>query len=534
MVLTAAQTNAFFTQAAQMGIPAATVNQLAIEGIATVDDLVDFDKDTIEQMANNLRRPPGGAAAFAFGARSQKRLLTATKLVRFYDTIGRTITAANIQWNPIMRNFEEQWKVLEDKKDEGDPDTPVISKSLPIIKWTEAFRDHLERCVGVRFCPLSYVIRDDDAVPAPCPPLELNQPYSAEHGSIEADLIHRASHNHGLFRADNAEVYYKLEEATRGTSYANSIKPFQRRKDGRGAFKSLSEQYAGVDKFELELKKQNSLLNTRKWKGQGNFSLERFCQQHRNAYVSMVACAEHVDYQLPNEHTRVTYLLDAIECNDPPLQAAIANIEEDTGDGTLANPGKRNDFELAVAALLPKDPVARKRELANKRGISAISSDANAEISAFGDKPGIGKTGVHLRWHSKKEFKKLTQDQMKELMKWREHKLSQDSNYDPKSEKGSKKESGGDKRRSKKEKKAFAAAVEKQVNNKLEAKLKEAKDEEQTEKDMRSYIMSLFQSSNSSNSSLSTKATTSATNATTSTSTKPQVTLRSILKRAKS
>ena len=248
----------------------------------------------------------------------------------------------------------------------------------------------------------------------------------------------------------------------------------------------------------------------------------------------MVACAEHVDYQLPNEHTRVTYLLDAIECNDPPLQAAIANIEEDTGDGTLANPGKRNDFELAVAALLPKDPVARKREFANKRGISAISSDANVEISAFGNKPGIGKSGVHLRWHSKKEFKKLTQDQMKELMKWREHKLSQDSNYDPKSEKGSKKESGGDKRRTKKEKKAFAAAVEKQVNNKLEAKLKEAKDEEQTEKDMRSYIMSLFQSSNSSNSSLSTKATTSATNATTSTSTKPQVTLRSILKRAKS
>ena len=48
MVLTAAQTAAFFTQAVQMGIPAATVYQLAIEGIATVDDLLDFDKDTIE------------------------------------------------------------------------------------------------------------------------------------------------------------------------------------------------------------------------------------------------------------------------------------------------------------------------------------------------------------------------------------------------------------------------------------------------------------------------------------------------------
>ena len=72
----------------------------------------------------------------------------------------------------------------------------------------------------------------------------------------------------------------------------------------------------------------------------------------------MVSCSRHVVYQLPNEHTRICYLLDAIEWNDPPLQAAIANIEDDKGDGTIANPGKRNDFELAVSYLLPKDPVA--------------------------------------------------------------------------------------------------------------------------------------------------------------------------------
>ena len=105
MVLTAAQTNTFFTHAAQMGISAATVTQMANEGITSVDDLIDFDKDTIDQMVNNLRRPPDELGAFAFGARSSKRLLTATKLVWFYDTIGRNITAANIAWNPIMQNF---------------------------------------------------------------------------------------------------------------------------------------------------------------------------------------------------------------------------------------------------------------------------------------------------------------------------------------------------------------------------------------------------------------------------------------------
>ena len=57
MVLTAAQTTVFFENADQMAIPNATVLQLVAEGINTVDDLSEFDKDTIQQIASNLRRP---------------------------------------------------------------------------------------------------------------------------------------------------------------------------------------------------------------------------------------------------------------------------------------------------------------------------------------------------------------------------------------------------------------------------------------------------------------------------------------------
>ena len=58
--------------------------------------------------------------------------------------------------------------------------------------------------------------------------------------------------------------------------------------------------------------KQEQLLHTHIWKGQNNSSLEHFISQHRNAYVSTSACAEHVQYQLPNEHSRVGCLIDAI------------------------------------------------------------------------------------------------------------------------------------------------------------------------------------------------------------------------------
>ena len=101
----------------------------------------------------------------------------------------------------------------------------MISKSLPIIRWTIDI-DHLHCCIGVRMIPLAHVIRESEDVDLQYPPLGRDQLFSKVYGSIEEDMIHCASHRHGLFCDDNAEVYYKLEEATRGIAYADSIKLF--------------------------------------------------------------------------------------------------------------------------------------------------------------------------------------------------------------------------------------------------------------------------------------------------------------------
>ena len=95
--------------------------------------------------------------------------------------------------------------------------------------------------------PLAYVIRTDEDVPVMAPPLQAGQPHSEAHGSIEGEMIARASHTHAMFRDDNAAVYYALEEATRSPSYAASIKPFQKTKNGRGALLALTNQYTGND-----------------------------------------------------------------------------------------------------------------------------------------------------------------------------------------------------------------------------------------------------------------------------------------------
>jgi hypothetical protein len=494
MPLTAAQTTAFFEDAGQMGLPNATVVQLQEEGIDTVDDLVDFEKDSIEQIAANLRRPagripdPNPAAAvgatvptppFVFGAKSQQRLITAAKLIRYYDTVGHNTTAGNLQWTPVMKNFSEQWKALEDKKGADEPEVPKITKALPIIKWTEAFRDYLHRVIGVRTIPLAYVIRPD----APVPPIGTQQapgaPHSTENEAIETELIARASHGHPLFRDDNSAVYYKLEEATRATAYAASIKPYQRTKNGRDAWLALSNQYAGNDKWEAEIKRHEQLLHTRQWKGQSNFTLERFIAQHRNVFVSMQAAAEHVTYQLPNEHSRVGYMLDAIQCNDAGLQAAMASIKTDQ-----AVNGMRNDFEAAATHLLPYDPVQKKRvdHAGGKRSSADISDTTGdeANISSFGTKKGTGSSGVPLRYHTKSEYELLNKDQKDELREWRK-------GTEFKGRKGKGKEYPSKKGRFDTTK-AIASAVEKKVAEKMKAMEKEKTNGDETE----AYIMSII------------------------------------------
>jgi hypothetical protein len=204
MVLTVAQTAVFFEANDQMEIPHVTVMQLQNEGISTVNDLIDFDKDTLQQVADNLRRPGGrvqdptpgavmGATIptppFVFGAKSQRRLLAVCDIVRYYEETGRPLTAGNIQWNTVIKNFAEQWKALKDRKIGDLPEVPKITKALPVIKWTQAFANFLHRVIGICMIPLAYVIRDEVTVPAAAPALMAGQPHSLEHGSVEAKLV---------------------------------------------------------------------------------------------------------------------------------------------------------------------------------------------------------------------------------------------------------------------------------------------------------------------------------------------------------
>ena len=131
--------------------------------------------------------------------------------------------------------------------------------------------------------PLRYVLRDEPIVPlVGNQPLDQNAYYGAS-GGLYDELVARLPHIGPIYKNDNAEVYQKIEEATRGTSVESTIKPFLRRKDGRGAFLALIANHDGEVKYRAIAKKRQNLQQTIKWTG-NSYALKTNVSNNRKAY----------------------------------------------------------------------------------------------------------------------------------------------------------------------------------------------------------------------------------------------------------
>jgi hypothetical protein len=182
--------------------------------------------------------------------------------------------------------------------------------------------------------------------------------------------------------------------------------------------------------------------------------------------------------------------------------------------------GKMNDFKATASYLLPYDLVSKKRAAGAKRGLSSISDitgEDNADISSVSqggrNKPSIGKSGVEFRYYKSPEYNLLSNTQKAELKEYRDNKKPNSGRQGP-----AKKTRTSDEN---KQKKWIASAVEKQM-----AKTQSTEDDDTTEADFKSYIMSLMSEAKK-------PATTAATTASV-TSQMKQVTLNSILRKVKS
>ena len=405
----------------------ASVNRIIHEGITDFNSLVDFDKQTIQNLpkvcketiaaivadpANNITAEvevPGANVSSI----SVQRLLVACKASKYYDSIDRVMTTGNMHYMNVLVNFKLEYEAYEAMRKEDVPDTPKISDKdgdRKIIRWSPIFLDCMQHHYGAKG-PLRYVLRDDAAVkseqedpltshvtanPAQNTP-GIQGTYYGESGSLMEELIARLPHSGPIFKNDNATVFQKVEEAARGTSCESTIKAFSRKKDGRGAYLALISNHAGDAKYRAIAKKRQNLLQNIKWTG-NSYPLESHISNHRQAFDDLRECALHITTNVPSEPQRVEYLIDSITSKDNTLQAAIGLIRANTNN-------MRNEFETAASSLIEVDPY--RRPIRNPT--------RSADVSALA---GRGSTGVDLRFHPKDKFLSLPHDQQQELREW--------------------------------------------------------------------------------------------------------------------
>lgn len=175
---------------------------------------------------------------------------------------------------------------LEKEKKNDESTVPVISNTLLVVHWFEAYGTWASDYISQSGCTLLWVARENQNAP-PLEPLEVNQPFSAIHGSVDEETKMRLAHTGANFRADNTTLFNHLVTATIGTIYASTLAPFRRAKNGRAALAALKALFAGAAHWDAEVKKMQGFLMNRTFTGQGQQGLGSFMAQHRASFHTL-------------------------------------------------------------------------------------------------------------------------------------------------------------------------------------------------------------------------------------------------------
>ena len=184
----------------------------------------------------------------------------------YYEDIGRPIVPIIMNWSRIrqFRSYTTSYKEWEDPAY-----LPEYSKDVSIIQLLDIVTEHMRSKLGVRKIPLSYVTRVDPTVPT-IVTISATFPYSEGVESFHEEPINRASHNQPNFAYDNGMVLSVLVSCLNTTRHMSDLKPFQKRRDGRGALAALELHNMGNSKWDSIVLESESKVLTFKWDGKNS------------------------------------------------------------------------------------------------------------------------------------------------------------------------------------------------------------------------------------------------------------------------
>ena len=212
------------------------------------------------------------------------------------------------------------------------------------MKMLELIREHLRETLGIQQIPLAYVIRSE-VTPDPIKPIQILKPILLVNNSFHDKLIARAFHDHPNYADDNAMVLDILVGCLGEMEYLTSLKPFLKKRDGRGGLLALETQNLGDSKWDMIIKRAEQMVLNIHWNGKNNkYTFDRHIVSHRAAHNDIFRESESTEYEPSNGHTQVQMLLNSIVSSDIKVVSVVTTILVDTT--------KRNNFADAADVLM--------------------------------------------------------------------------------------------------------------------------------------------------------------------------------------
>ena len=419
------------------------------QGLNDPSDLFDMSKEDITRLFETLKSRTYDETGkqlptYVLTSRTVSRLHVCAEIVKYLSLVNRDITWSAITWESAQI-FKEEWKTIEEAAAAKATASPK-SKNVPIMEWIYSFIDWTKATVGKNYCPLFYLIADEDdrdkTKPEDAPLLIPGHHFGGDRRSIKDEIMARVSTNTAAARSDNETLFDALCTSFANSPLASTVAQYNESRDGVALWNHIISTYAHSSLHEKVGKDAKSWMETTRWNGPQDGPLSTFVDKHAKQFNIYERASRNSRLDEISERQRVTWLLEGITSQDPIVLVAKAHILAQDGTGE----DKRNRWELASVHMSQVDYAGKQKGSGRRKarmvdaevsGVSAggggggrrrnkkarLETDA-AYKAMLNLKGGTGKTGVDLRYYEKSEFIKLPKNQKKELLEWRATELA--------------------------------------------------------------------------------------------------------------
>ena len=363
----------------------------------TDSEITDLCKACRKYGTNTRTRQAAQAAAVIPGIGVPMIVETNLKLASFFlkfkAMTSRTVSFVDVTANKVraLQDFKTEIESLTDP----DIDQAPPFNEAKLFEFFDELATYLNGYIGsVSKRPLGYVIRDASMVPpsADDPPfgevdtiyrdyyheIENRAPIKVNSGTIAGQIIITSDPH---FAQDNVAVWKILFELIKGTHHMSYVKPFVKKKDGRGAVKALHDQLLGKQALNNYASSAENKLQTLRYTGRTKrgWSFNKFVTSHLEQHAILHKLKDFGHTGI-DETSKIRHFQSGMQ--DPALQICKSTIN--------ATPDNHKTFTAVVETY--RTAIQTNRTFRN-------DTQHHLNISSTGTRPGnsTGSKSGNLR-----------------------------------------------------------------------------------------------------------------------------------------